>query len=97
MRVRVARTGQSASRCDGRVGLRTKRRYRVRGRGRHTLALATRRFALAASRRATTVRLGVPVRRRKLVRGRRGARVTARVRMRGGISAAGFRLRRARR
>ena len=95
VRVRLKRTGRGVSRCAGAVSLRTKRRYRVRGRGRRTLGLARRRFVLRAGRRATTVRLRVLRRRRALVPVRRGRRVSARVRMRGGSSSASFRLRRA--
>jgi glycerophosphoryl diester phosphodiesterase len=95
VRVRIVRTGVGLSRCDGVVSLRTKRRYRIRGRGRRTLGLARRSFVLPAGRRATTVRLRVPRRRRGLVPGRRGRRVSARVRMRGGSAAANLVLRRA--
>ena len=97
VRVRVERTGQGLSQCEGLVGLRTKRRYRVRGRGRQTLGLARRRFVLGAGDRVTTVGLRVLRGRRQLVPARGARRITAHVRMRGGRASAGFSLRRARR
>jgi glycerophosphoryl diester phosphodiesterase len=94
VRLRVRRTAVERTRCVGTARLVTRRRYRTRRGTRAVRGLAKRRFTMQTGRMQATVRLRVSRRGRRLARRRRGARVTARVLMRGGRAARPFRLRR---